>query len=147
MTTPNLRMSAKSADPQTYAIIGAAMAVHRTLGNGFLEAVYQEALQLEFQTQQIPHKREKQLPIYYQGIRLKTVYRVDFLCYNSIIVELKALHQTSGTEDAQVINYLRAANLPKGLLLNFGTSKLEYKRLIWTHSTPSSAPSADRESQ
>jgi GxxExxY protein len=79
MIKSNLRSSASSADrdPQTFAIIGAAMTVHSILGNGFLEAVYQEALEHEFKLQKIPHEREKQLPIYYQGTRLKTVYRVD----------------------------------------------------------------------
>ena len=71
-----------------------AMTVHRNLGNGFLEAVYQEAFEIELQNQQIPYERENQLPIYYQGTRLKTVYRVDFLCFKSIIVNLKAFHPT-----------------------------------------------------
>ncbi|MGF1496108.1 MAG: GxxExxY protein [Elainellaceae cyanobacterium] len=133
MANNNLRPSASSADrdPQTFAIIGAAMTVHTTLGNGFLEAVYQEALEHEFKLREVPYEREKQLPIYYQGVRLQTLYRVDCFCFDSIIVELKALARIGGTEEAQVINYLRAAGVNRGLLLNFGTRSLQYNRLVW----------------
>lgn len=107
------------------------MTVHTTLGNGFLEAVYQEALEHEFKLREVPYEREKQLPIYYQGVRLQTLYRVDCFCFDSIIVELKALARIGGTEEAQVINYLRAAGVNRGLLLNFGTRSLQYNRLVW----------------
>jgi GxxExxY protein len=128
-------------DPSTFAIIGAAMAVHRTLGHGFLEAVYQEALEHEFMACAIPYERECPLPIRYRGHLLRTSYRVDFLCYNTILVELKALQKLSGTEEAQVINYLKASGLEKALLINFGASSLEYRRLI--HSLRKSVQSAD----
>ena len=118
-------------DEETYVIIGAAMAVHRELGCGLLEAVYQEALEREFRLQNIPYEREKEIPVYYRGERLKAFYRTDFVCYGSIIVEIKALQQTSGTEEAQVINYLKASGLHKGFLLNFGSKRLEYKRLVF----------------
>ena len=120
-------MKAKG-DSRTYAIIGAAMEVHRELGCGFLEAVYQEALAVELARRKVPFKREATLPIRYKGQELRTLYRVDFLCYDSVIVELKALTKLSGTEEAQILNYLKAAALDTGLLLNFGTKSLEYRR-------------------
>ena len=106
------------------------MKVHSSLGCGFLEAVYQEALECEFIKSKIPFIREKELPIFYEGQRLKTFYKVDFLCYENVIVELKALSQLSGNEEAQVINYLKASNLSKGLLINFGSKSLKYRRLV-----------------
>lgn len=117
-------------DQQTYRVIGAAMTVHRELGCGFLEAVYQEALEKEFDIESIPYEREKKLPIQYRGQILNTTYQADFVCFGSIIVELKALKQLSGTEEAQVINYLKASSLRKALLINFGTPQLRYKRLV-----------------
>jgi len=119
-------------DPRTFAIIGAAMEVHRQLGCGFLEPVYQEAMALELTTRAVPHRREVDLPVFYKGHQLKTAYSADFLCYESIIVELKALTKMSGTEEAQVLNYLKASGHEIGLLLNFGGPSLEYKRFIWS---------------
>ena len=116
-------------DPQTYAIIGAAMAVHRELGNGFLEAVYQTALEREFLFQGIAHEREKRLPVHYRGEVIAT-YKADFICFGQVIVELKALQKISGTEEAQVINYLKATGLQRALLINFGARSLECKRLV-----------------
>ena len=117
-------------DKETYTIIGAAMSVHRELGNGFLEAVYQEALEREFQFLNIPYEREKKLPINYRGKILNTYYQTDFICYSTVIVELKALQQLSGNEEAQVLNYLKASGLHRALLINFGTKSLQHKRLV-----------------
>ena len=100
--------SADSKDPQTYAIIGAAMRVHQELGFGFLEAVYQEAFERELQIQKIPYQREVELPVFYRDIKLNTYYKADFICFDTVIVELKALSNISGTEESQVINYLKA---------------------------------------
>lgn len=118
-------------DDLTYAIIGAAMAVHRTLGHGFLEQVYQEALEHEFVASRIPYEREFLLPTRYRDKVLQTSYRADFLCYGSILVEL-ALQKLSGTEESQVINYLKASGLGKALLINFGAPSIEYKRLVFS---------------
>ncbi|MBI4569178.1 MAG: GxxExxY protein [Planctomycetes bacterium] len=121
-----------SDDPRTYAIIGAAMAVHRELGGGFLEAVYQEAMAHELSARRVPFRREAELPVLYRGVRLKCMYRADFVCYDSVIAECKALAKLSGVEEGQVINYLKATGMETGLFLNFGGRSLEYKRVILT---------------
>jgi GxxExxY protein len=118
-------------DPQTYAIIGAAMEVHRQLGHGFLEAVYQEALALELTARQVPIQREVALDVQYKGTTLNCTYRADFICYGEVIVELKALARLTTIEDAQVINYLKATGLQRALLINFGAPSLEHKRLVF----------------
>ncbi len=117
-------------DPQTYKIIGAAMAVHRELGCGFLEAVSREALAIEFQERGIPFVREARLPVRYRNRTLPLFYIVDFICYSEILVEVKALHAIGPIEVAQVINYLRIARRSRGLLLNFGTTSLQHQRLV-----------------
>jgi GxxExxY protein len=122
-------MNADIRDPETYAIIGAAMEVHRTLGCGFLEFVYHEALAIELAARGIPFRREAALPIVYKDNVLPCSFRVDFICFDKILLELKALATLSPIEDAQVINYLKASKLPRALLLNFGTTSLQHKRL------------------
>ena len=117
-------------DEQTHSIIGAAMTVHRELGNGFLEAVYQEALELEFKHAGISALREVELPVRYRGELLATGYRADFLCYGTVIIELKAIEHIASREESQLINYLKASGKEKGLLLNFGSNSLEYKRMV-----------------
>ena len=133
------------SDEQTFAIIGAAMAVHRELGHGFLEAVYQEALAVEFQHQGILFSREVELPVHYRGKLLATGYRADFLCFDDVVVELKALERLTTREEAQVINYLKASGKPRGLLLNFGNRSLEQKRLVLN--LRESAKSADERTE
>jgi len=114
-------------DERTYKIIGAAIEVHKELGSGFLEAVYQEALGKECVYQGIPFKPQPA----YKGKVLDKTYQPDFICYEEILVEIKAISILSGVEEAQLINYLKATNLHAGLLLNFGSQSLEYKRLVY----------------
>jgi len=116
---------------ETYSIIGAAMEVHKTLGAGFLEAVYQEALEKEFLLREIPFEREKQLKIWYKGEELSKYYVADFVCYDHIIVETKALSALIDEHLSQVINYLKATRNEIGLLINFGQESLAYKRVIY----------------
>jgi GxxExxY protein len=95
----------QASDPRTYSIFGAAMEVHKQPGCGFLEPVYQEALAIEFSKRKIPFVREVKLPVFYKELRLNTPYRVDFICFAEVAVELKALAYLGGTEEAQLINY------------------------------------------
>ena len=115
---------------ESYNIIGAAMEVHRQLGSGFLEAVYQEALALEFENRGIPFFQEQKLEIFYKKQLLTTFYVADFVCYDKIIVELKAIDILTGKHKSQVINYLNATGMKLGILINFGSESLEYKRLL-----------------
>ena len=115
---------------KSYRIIGACMQVHSILGPGFLEAVYQEALEREFLKQKIPFVRHQKLCIFYDGEPLKKYYIADFVCYDSIIVELKAAQGFFKNQYEQTGNYLKAINLKLGLLVNFGTPSLTYKRIL-----------------
>ena len=121
-------------DPQTYAIIGAAMDVHRYLGPGFLEGVYQEALAIELANRAIPFEREAGLTVMYKAQPLVCHYRADFICYGEIIVEIKAQRSLGTSEEAQVLNYLKVTGFQRSLLINFGGSSLEYKRLVLSDS-------------
>jgi GxxExxY protein len=115
---------------ESYDIIGAAQEVHKILGNGFLEPVYQEALALEFVTREIPFEKEKELRITYKGQYLIKRYMADFICYNQIILELKAVSQLKAEHESQLLNYLNATGKKLGILLNFGEPSLIFKRLI-----------------
>jgi GxxExxY protein len=117
-------------DPQTYEIIGAGMAVHRELGCGFLETVNREAFAIELEQRGIPFVREARLPVRYRDRLLPVFYKVDFICYGEILVELKALHFIGPVEQAQLINYLRLARRSRGLLLNFGAPSFQHKRIV-----------------
>lgn len=116
---------------ESYNIVGAAFHVYNHLGHGFLEAVYQEALEIEFQKRSIPYEREKELRIQYDGIELKQTYKADFVCFGKIIIELKAVSELNDAHRSQVYNYLHASGYKLGLLLNFGCSdELEYERIV-----------------
>ncbi len=116
---------------EAFKIIGAAMEVHKQLGCGFLEAVYQEAFELELKNQSIPFKREQEIELYYKKEKLTKKYRSDFTCFDKIIVELKALSELTSDHEAQILNYLKASNFKLGLLINFGSKSLQYKRFIY----------------
>nr|AXS01233.1 hypothetical protein [uncultured bacterium] len=117
-------------EEETYSIIGAAIEVHKELGYGFLEAVYQEALEKEFISRNITYKREPILTIFYKNEPLNKFYIPDFICYDKIIVELKASSTSVTEHEGQVINYLSATKLNLGLIINFGKTSLEHKRII-----------------
>ena len=115
---------------ESYKIIGACLEVHNELGPGFLEPVYQEALEVELTNQNIPFLREVPLPIKYKESVLNKSYIADFILFEKIILELKALDALSTVHESQVLNYLKATGFRLGILVNFGQSKLQYKRLI-----------------
>ncbi len=120
---PNLTLPEES-----HAIIGAAMAVHRYFGCGFTEKVYQDAFELELKNQGIPYQREVQLHAVYHDISLSSVFIPDFICYNKIIVELKAVKEIEDMHRSQAINYAKVAGLPLAMLINFGESSLKFER-------------------
>lgn len=115
---------------ESFKIIGACMKVHRSLGAGFLEAVYEEALEKEFLIQNIPFKRQLKLELYYENEKLKKQYRADFVCYDAIILEIKSVSHIPNTFYAQLKNYLKCTKMELGMLINFGMPSLFYKRII-----------------
>ena len=115
---------------ESYAIIGAAMEVHRTLGKGFLESVYQESLGVEFKKRQIPFSREHLLELFYKGDKLSKYFVADFICFEKIVLELKSVTFLTNDHEAQVFNYLKATKLNLALLINFGANSLQYKRIV-----------------
>ncbi len=123
----------KDKDERTYKIIGAAMEVHRELGRGFLEPDYQETLDIEFKNQEIPYKAQPVIGISFKENMLEKKYQPDFVCFSEVIVEIKALSKLTGTEESQIINYLKATWLKVGLLINFGSKSLEYKRFVYNY--------------
>jgi GxxExxY protein len=116
---------------ESYRIMGACFAVYREKGNGFLEAVYQECLAIEFTERGIPFVEKPKLQIEYRGRKLKQFYEPDFLCFDQIILEIKAVKNLADEHRAQVINYLKSTGLPLGLLVNFGHYPgIESQRLV-----------------
>lgn len=116
---------------EVYAIAGAAMEVYYTLGVGFLEPVYQEALTIGMNRRGIPYLREKRLEIFYKGVQLDKFYCADFVCFDQITVELKSQSHLTAIDEAQIINYLKITGMRVGLLINFGARpKLEWKRYV-----------------
>jgi len=115
---------------ERYRILGAAMAVYNEMGNGYLEPVYQDALELEFKACGIPYEREKLIHIQYKGQQINHFYKADFVCYDKIVVELKAKKSLIEEHSAQTINYLKASGHELALLANYGSIPLQYKWLI-----------------
>ena len=108
------------------------MTIHKNLGNGFLESVYQEVLAKEFAKEEIPFEEQKKLNLFYEGEKLEKYFKADFLCYDKIIVEIKSVSFLNKNLESQVINYLKATNKEIGLLINFGEKSLKWKRFINT---------------
>ena len=127
-----MRPESPPRDPQTFAVIGAAFDVHRVLGPGFLQQVYQDAIAQEFGARQVPFEREVAIHIRFKGRVLPSFYRVDFICFGQVLVELKASAQIWSIDQAQMINYLKATGFQRGLILNFGRRSLEWKRMVFS---------------
>lgn len=118
---------------EVYAIIGVAMDMYNYLGPGFSEAIYQEALEIEIESRKIPNNPQQEIYIDYRGTKLKQFFKPDFICYDKIIVEIKAIDRLTSREESQLLNYLKATGMPVGLLINFGADKdLEWKRMVLT---------------
>jgi GxxExxY protein len=122
------KINENEIDKLTHKIIGCAMKVHSTLGNGFQELIYQRALAIEFAYENISFQREMEMPIFYREEQIGT-RRVDFFVEEKVMVELKAIEQLEGVHKAQAINYLEAYNMADGLLINFGSTSLDFKRV------------------
>lgn len=115
------------------------MEVHSTLGCGFLEIVYRDALEREFIDRKIPYQREVEIRVPYKGIVLPSTYRADFICFGSVIVEAKAIKGLTEIDEAQALNYVRATRFTRAILVNFGGLRLEYKRMVYGHNLPPSS--------
>jgi GxxExxY protein len=118
---------------EVYAIIGAAMEVYNHLGPGFGEAIYQEAMEIESDARGMPNTPQQEIYIAYKGTKLKQFFKPDFIYYEKIVVEIKAMDKLTSREEAQLLNYLKATELPVGVLINFGRENdLEWKRMAFT---------------
>jgi GxxExxY protein len=127
-----MRNVSQERDPQTYAVIGAAMAVHKELGNGFLERVYHEALAIELTERAIPYRCEVEVNVHYKGRLLTCTYRADLICFPHapVLVELKACDQLTHAHRAQLIHYMKAPGIQRALLINFGGPVLQFERMV-----------------
>ena len=125
-------MSGLLYEKETYNIIGACMQVHKKLGNGFLESVYQEVLEKEFTKEKIPYESQKKIRIIYDGDYLDKYFVADFVCYEKVILEIKSTSSIVRDHISQILNYLKATNYEIGLLVNFGQTSLTWKRIINT---------------
>ncbi len=126
-------MAELSFKDEVYAIIGAAMEVYNQLGPGFSEAIYQEAMEIESDARQLPNNPQQEIYIEYKRTKLKQFFKPDFIFYDNIIVEIKAIDKLTSREESQLLNYLKATNLPVGVLINFGADNdLEWKRMVST---------------
>lgn len=123
---------------ESYRIVGSCLSVFNKLGSGFLESVYQEALEKQFKQDNIPFEKEKRLHIKFDDIQLDKFFKADYICFNSIIVELKATPFIHNNDLAQVLNYLRATDMRLGILVNFGEKSLNYKRILNSKSSHNS---------
>lgn len=136
----------RASDDETSVVIAAALEVHRVLGNGFHEAVYQDALTIVLEEKRIPFLTEVPFIIQFKGHELRSRYRADLVCFDQIIVELKALNRLGPLEEAQVLNYLKASGLSRALLFNFGQPRLEFRRYVgsaWRDKYAQSGSSVD----
>lgn len=118
---------------ECYEIVGLCMKVHTRLGRGFKEIVYKDALEVELKKNNIPYEREKSFSIMYEEVILRHKFNADFLVFDSIVLEVKAASQTHSNEFKQTLNYLKASKIKLGILINFGTARLEYQRIIYTY--------------
>ncbi|MBM6993568.1 MAG: GxxExxY protein [Prevotella sp.] len=125
---PELHRKKTIYDPLTYQIIGAAMTVHNALGPGMLEATYGDALCVMFDRLHIPFRREQEIALYFQDVKLQHTYRADFVCFDKVIIELKASRTLENIHRAQLLHYLKATQYECGLLLNFGCESLKQER-------------------
>lgn len=126
---------------EVFAIVGAAMDVYNHIGPGFGEAIYQDAMEIEVESRNIPNNPQQDIYIFYKGQKLKSFFKPDLICYEKIVVELKALDRLTTREETQLLNYLKATGLPVGLLINFGAEgNLEWKRMVLTSEKPVRTP-------
>lgn len=125
-------MSKLLFEDETFKVIGACIKVHKKLGSGFTEAVYQKALEKEFLNADIPFEQQKKLPIYYDGELLDEFFVADFVCYSNVLLEIKSVPAIQDQMKQHVLNFLKSSNLEVGMLLNFGEKTLKWKRLIHT---------------
>jgi GxxExxY protein len=123
-------MHGVQSDPQTFQIIGAAMEVHRKLQRGLFEAFYCDALAIEFSLRGVPHQAQRAIQLEYKGHALKGPHHLDFVCFESVIVEVKAVSALTPADEAQLLNYLAMTKIRRGLLVNFGAKSLEHKRMV-----------------